>query len=70
MTNVAKDYSFTLSVIQSNHGKNFGAYTPIDWLIAEKKFKVMKSGHRSFVYFFDNQKLRICHPRPDKFATD
>jgi len=29
MTNKAKDYSFTFSVIQSNHGKIFGAYTPI-----------------------------------------
>jgi len=29
MTNKAKDYGFTFSVIQSNHGKIFGAYTPI-----------------------------------------
>ena len=63
MTNAAKDYPFTLSVILSNHGKTFGAYTPIDWLIGEKKFKGMKTGHRSFAYFFDNQKLRMCRPR-------
>jgi hypothetical protein len=29
VTNVAKDYPFTFSVIESNHGKTFGAYTPV-----------------------------------------
>ena len=29
LTNVAKNYTFTFSVIQSNHGKTFGAYTPV-----------------------------------------
>ena len=29
VTNIAKDYDFTLSVIQSNHGKIFGAYTSV-----------------------------------------
>ena len=29
VTNVAKDYPFTVSVIESNHGKTFGAYTPV-----------------------------------------
>jgi len=29
LTNIAKDYGFTFSVIQSNHGKIFGAYTPV-----------------------------------------
>ena len=29
VTNIAKDYPFTLGVIESNHGKIFGAYTPI-----------------------------------------
>jgi hypothetical protein len=31
LTNIAKNYPFTLSVIQSNYGKAFGAYTPINW---------------------------------------
>ena len=29
VTNIAKDYPFTFSIIESNHGKTFGAYTPI-----------------------------------------
>jgi len=29
LISIAKDYSFTFSVIESNHGKIFGAYTPI-----------------------------------------
>ena len=52
-------------MIQSNHGKILGAYTPIMWVIAEGVDKKMKDGHRSFVYFFDNKKLRMCRPRND-----
>lgn len=63
LTNNAKDYPFTLSVIQSNHGKTFGSYTPVQWLIGNDVWQKMKKGHRSFAYFFDNQKLRICLPR-------
>ena len=29
MTKIAKNYPFTFSVIKSNHGKIFGAYTPV-----------------------------------------
>ncbi len=29
LANSAKDYPYTISVIESNHGKSFGAYTPI-----------------------------------------
>jgi hypothetical protein len=55
MTNIAINYPFTLSVIKSNHGKAFGAYTPVQWRLipSSHEFQKMKEGHRSFVYFFD-----------------
>ena len=66
MTNIATNYPFTLSVIESDHGKAFGAYTPCQWLIGKPfVWQNMKEGHRSFAYFFDKQKLRMCRPRPD-----
>ena len=50
-------------MIKSNHGKAFGAYTPIQWVIGDSVYQKMKDGHRSFLYVFDQQKLRMCRPR-------
>ena len=63
LTNTAKNYPFTLSVIQSNQGQIFGAYTPVQWLISIGIWQKMKEGHRSFAYFFENEKLRIHRTR-------
>ena len=33
------------------------------WGVANGVYKNMKDGNRSFAYFFDNKKLRMCRPR-------
>ena len=66
LTNMAIDYEYTFSVIKTNHGRTFGFYTPIKWIINKSTsayYQKMHDGQRSFAYFFDNQKLRMCRPR-------
>jgi len=70
LANAAKNYSYTLSVIQSNHGKTFGAYTAIPFLLGDRIWKKNIEGRRSFTYFFEKLNLRVCRPRKDKIPID
>ena len=57
-------------MIQSNHGKTFGAYTAIPYLLGDRIWKKNIEGRRSFTYFFENLNLRVCRPRKEKLAID
>ena len=56
-----KNHVHTISIARSNFGKILGGYSPMKW----ENFGWTKiTGGESFVFFYDEDKLRICTQKP------
>ena len=56
-----KNYQHTITISRSNFEKILGAYSPMKWA----NFGYTKiTGGESFVFFYDEDKLRICTQKP------
>jgi hypothetical protein len=52
-----KNYVHTICIDSSNFSKILGGYSPMKW---EKFGDTPIVGGKSFVFFYDDDKLRIC----------
>ena len=52
-----KDYVHTITIARSNFSKILGGYSPMKWANFDH---TPITGGKSFVFFFDEDKLRIC----------
>ena len=52
-----KNYKQTIAIAKNDHGKILVGYSPMDWV---KFFWTVVTGGKSFVNFYDDDKLRIC----------
>ena len=53
-----KNHQHTIAIAKSNHNKILGGYSPMKWQNYTNWTVV--TGGKSFVYFYDDDKLRIC----------
>ena len=53
-----KNHEHTISIAKSNHNKILGGYSPMKW--QNLIFNTFVTGGQSFVFFYDDDKLRIC----------
>ncbi len=52
-----KNHQHTITIAKSNYNKILGGYSPMKW----QNFKyTIVTGGQSFLYFYDDDKLRIC----------
>ena len=52
-----KSHTHTICISRSNFGKILGGYSPMQW----KHFSYTTvTGGESFVFFYDDDKIRIC----------
>ena len=52
-----KNHQHTITIAKSNYNKILGGYSPMKW----QNFNyTVVTGGQSFVYFYDDDKLRIC----------
>ena len=52
-----KNHEHTICISKSNHGKILGGYSPMKWVNCGW---TTVTGGESFVFFYDDDKLRIC----------
>ena len=52
-----KNYIHTIILVKSNFGKILGGYLPMKW---ENFGNVTITGGQSFVFFYDEDELRVC----------
>ena len=52
-----KNHQHTIAIAKSNHNKILGGYSPMKW--QQYNWTVITGG-QSFVFFYDDDKLRIC----------
>jgi len=55
-----KNYEKTIVVAKSNFGKILGGYSPMKWRNFHGKPWKTVTGGSSFLFFYENDKLRIC----------
>jgi hypothetical protein len=55
--NKCKNHLHTICISRSNFGKILGAYSPMKW--ANFSWTTVAGGG-SFIWFYDDEKLRIC----------
>ena len=53
-----KNHLHTICIARSNFGKVLGGYSPMKWESYRSHTKI--TGGESFVFFYDEDKLRIC----------
>ena len=53
-----KNHQHTITIAKSNYNKILGGYSPMKWQNYTNWTVV--TGGQSFVYFYDDDKLRIC----------
>ena len=53
-----KNHQHTITIAKSNYNKILGGYSPMKWQNYTNYTVV--TGGQSFVYFYDDDKLRIC----------
>ena len=53
-----KNYIHTIILVKSNFGKILGGYLPMKW--QQSSNWTVVTGGKSFVFFYDGDKLRIC----------
>ena len=52
-----KNHVHTICIAKSIHGKILGAYSPMKWTNFSS---TLVTGGQSFIFFYDDDKLRIC----------
>ncbi len=57
-----QNYTLTITIIKSNHGKIFGAFSPKKWENLGQAATNVTNGN-CFIQYYDEEKIRICHSK-------